>query len=168
MNCNTVSKKLSAYMDSELTPGENATLEEHLDKCPGCREQLSALTEQHNLLKKQSIFIRISPRFRAEFWAKARTYDTQEQRPFLPVFKWTPVPIGISFLLVIFSLFSLVSPAIYGASISEIAKSTLAGYTKDGLFGPANFSKFCDRCANRLCECCKDKPGAQCNCKERK
>jgi anti-sigma factor RsiW len=36
-------KKLSAYLDGELPPEENAALEEHLARCAPCREELSRL-----------------------------------------------------------------------------------------------------------------------------
>ena len=168
MNCVCVSKKLSAYIDAELTSEEKAAVSAHLEECSGCRDELSRLIDQQNLLNKQSETIKPSPGFRAAFWEKARAYEGSKQKWSFPLLRWLPVPISVSFFLVVFSLFSLVSPALYGGSISETAKNSFIGFSGGSIFGPANFSTFCDRCIDGLCECCQGKQGAQCSCKERK
>jgi len=41
MNCRKVSRRLSAYIEGSLSPGENAGLEEHLKACSVCRQKLA-------------------------------------------------------------------------------------------------------------------------------
>ncbi len=43
MNCETTSRKLSAYLDDELPPPERQAVEQHLADCPLCRRQLAGL-----------------------------------------------------------------------------------------------------------------------------
>jgi hypothetical protein len=46
--------RLSAYLDSELTPEEMAALAQHLEECAGCRERLEALRRLDTLVEKHS------------------------------------------------------------------------------------------------------------------
>ena len=39
MNCESMPMLLSAALDGELSPGEQAPLRQHLEQCPSCREQ---------------------------------------------------------------------------------------------------------------------------------
>ncbi|MCL0092788.1 zf-HC2 domain-containing protein [Dehalococcoidia bacterium] len=44
MNCKDIGQLLVAYLDGEVTPGERGAIDAHLSTCPGCREDLEALT----------------------------------------------------------------------------------------------------------------------------
>jgi len=41
--CDEIRERLSAYLDGELPPPEAALVVEHLESCPGCREELDDL-----------------------------------------------------------------------------------------------------------------------------
>jgi len=43
MNCRGVSRRLSAYIDDELSPGIRQALDDHLRSCVSCRRKLSEL-----------------------------------------------------------------------------------------------------------------------------
>ena len=43
MKCRSVQKKLSAYQDRELKPGEQQEISRHLQSCQSCREQYEKL-----------------------------------------------------------------------------------------------------------------------------
>ncbi len=43
MSCEELSEELSAYLDHELSPEERARLEDHLQTCPRCRQELESL-----------------------------------------------------------------------------------------------------------------------------
>ena len=44
MNCRGVSRRLSAYIDDELSPGIKGSVEGHLGSCPVCKRKLAELT----------------------------------------------------------------------------------------------------------------------------
>ncbi len=44
MKCSHVKRKLSAYLDGELSIAEKKEIESHLQQCSGCQEELTALS----------------------------------------------------------------------------------------------------------------------------
>jgi anti-sigma factor RsiW len=50
MLCSRVQKLLSAYCDSELTGIDTLRVRNHLDRCPGCREELGSVRQIKQLL----------------------------------------------------------------------------------------------------------------------
>jgi len=48
MNCRGVSRRLSAYIDNELSPGIKGSVDEHLTSCAICRRKLGELTAISN------------------------------------------------------------------------------------------------------------------------
>ncbi|HKS68809.1 MAG TPA: zf-HC2 domain-containing protein, partial [Ktedonobacterales bacterium] len=44
-------ERLSAYLDGELAPGDDAALERHLATCAECRDELAGLREVRALLR---------------------------------------------------------------------------------------------------------------------
>lgn len=43
MNCRGVSRRLSAYIDSDLSPGIRQSVDEHLQSCRSCKQKLAEL-----------------------------------------------------------------------------------------------------------------------------
>jgi anti-sigma factor RsiW len=43
MNCSQVQKRLSAYIDGEITEKERILISKHLGSCPSCTEELNAI-----------------------------------------------------------------------------------------------------------------------------
>lgn len=52
MTCETFIDRLSAWLDGELPPGEQADLERHLDRCHECRQEAKAFRERHKELQR--------------------------------------------------------------------------------------------------------------------
>ena len=50
MKCRAICRELSAYLDGELSARQHRTIDEHLEQCPGCREQLAALKKTVSLM----------------------------------------------------------------------------------------------------------------------
>ena len=44
MKCTHVKRRLSAYLDREVSGEDNTFISRHLDTCPGCRQELERLT----------------------------------------------------------------------------------------------------------------------------
>lgn len=155
---------LSKFMDGELGEIDRIEMTSHIEDCRECKQELSELLTQRELLSARRSIIKPSTGFHAIFWQKARALENSGQTYSFPVLRWASVPIGISFFLILFTAFSFISPALYGGNISEAAKRSFIGYSTQSVFAPVNYAKFCDKCINSLCECCKAKPGAKCAC----
>jgi len=167
MNCKTVSRMLSGYIDNEAGAKASQEIASHVETCPGCKEELSELLKERETLLKQAGRIEPSAMFRTSLLRKISSYESSRlSNAPSPVFRWLPVPVGVSFFLILFSVFSFISPAIYGGNLSAAAAGTYVKYSTGSVFAPVNFAKFCDKCANSLCECCQNKPGAKCACKK--
>ncbi len=63
MTCRQISKKLSAYLDQELTMGEVKQVEEHLDTCELCRVELAELriTRQATVAALHEMAVSVEP-----------------------------------------------------------------------------------------------------------
>lgn len=58
MNCRGVSRRLSAYIDNDLSPGIKQAMDEHLQTCIGCKRRLSeyeAVIEAAHVIKPLTI-----------------------------------------------------------------------------------------------------------------
>jgi len=44
MKCTQVKRRLSAFLDREMSSEDKALISRHLDTCPGCRQELERLT----------------------------------------------------------------------------------------------------------------------------
>jgi copper chaperone CopZ len=114
MECQRVKKKLVAFLDNELSQQSKAKIDEHLNSCPLCKEELN------NLLTVFETFcldeeIEPSPHFRDR--VKQRI-EAQEKRPFsiVEIFQFVinkPVP-KIAVLVLLVGL--LIVPAIVSKS----------------------------------------------------
>ena len=51
MNCHNIKKRLSAYLDGEITDEEEEIILEHLAGCEKCREELAAFSEVQDSLR---------------------------------------------------------------------------------------------------------------------
>jgi anti-sigma factor RsiW len=59
MNCHDVGRILDAYVDGELSPAEAASMADHIEGCPSCRQRLVALESLGRLVR--SIPYRAAP-----------------------------------------------------------------------------------------------------------
>jgi anti-sigma factor RsiW len=53
MDCLAVSKRLSAYLDGEVSHGEESQIRQHLDACPKCRDDAKALSRIYDMLLEE-------------------------------------------------------------------------------------------------------------------
>ncbi|HHD82831.1 zf-HC2 domain-containing protein [candidate division WOR-3 bacterium] len=56
MKCNEVKKNLMSYLDGKVDKELRLLIEEHLNQCSSCREQVSLLSNIADLYKKDSPF----------------------------------------------------------------------------------------------------------------
>jgi anti-sigma factor RsiW len=52
MTCKRIRKKLSAFLDGEVSPEEGGRIEQHLAICPACATEARALTATYQLLER--------------------------------------------------------------------------------------------------------------------
>jgi len=114
MKCSRI-RRLSAFLDGEVTEEEKQHILEHLKTCPDCQKELEAL---HQVSDSLDSFEEIEPSPYFMIHLKQRIAE-REARSFIrfPFVEWTrrvAVPVGTT-ALVIFSLFlgSYLGKAIY-------------------------------------------------------
>ncbi|OGS34465.1 MAG: hypothetical protein A2293_05620 [Elusimicrobia bacterium RIFOXYB2_FULL_49_7] len=165
MNCAAVARKLSSYIDNELSAGERQAVSEHITHCGRCAADIKQLEAQEVFLRQ---FRQVEPssNFRARFWERVRNEQAAQtgrdawwgnlaQR-------WIPVPIVCSLLIVVFSAFTALSPLLYAlpqdsrGRALQLTKNTFAGFGEKNVFSPLNFVDFCDNCHTMLCESCQN------------
>jgi hypothetical protein len=100
MNCDLPIELLSAYLDGELDEQKKTAVEEHLDRCPKCRELLIALRGIDAQIK-EGIFEEPSPDF---FLAlNRRVVDRVRVTPRRSLFRFAPVfaPVAAAILILV-------------------------------------------------------------------
>jgi anti-sigma factor RsiW len=174
MECRVLRRKLSAYIDQELSVEERRLVERHLGECAGCAQELQVLKEQAAYLQKAEQPA-VPADFKVRFWQKVRTLEEKgaaSKSIWDGVFKrFVPVPVAAAFAVVVFSVFTLFSPVVYGVAagdvrrdMSALAEKAFAGYAGKQVFGPAAFAEFCDGCRDMLCKCSGSCGSDNCNC----
>lgn len=168
MDCKKIKQKLSAYLDNELNPQEKPDLSEHLKTCQACREELAILTKQDIFLKKPER-IEPLPYFRTRL--QTRLSESNKKEYTNPVFKWIPIPLTCSVLIILFFVFSALTPAIYGiadveikSKISMLFRKNISCVNTKNVIAPLNFIAFYNEYCQILCECCQQKDGSVCIC----
>ncbi len=78
VTCNEVRGQLSAWLDGELAGPAHAVLQEHLERCPACREEMRQLTTVETALGSlaapvpadlaERVLARLEPRRRRYGW----------------------------------------------------------------------------------------------------
>ena len=72
MQCQEIQKKLSAYLDGELTSGLSQQIVDHMDFCDDCRARLKEMQDMDSLLKTMPR-IEMSPGFAEKMAVRVRT-----------------------------------------------------------------------------------------------
>lgn len=80
MNCGSVKKYLSSWVDGELKTSENRGFEEHLASCASCQREEESLKAFSGLLRMSAERIEPSFDFESRFWKKA---FEREKEPWL-------------------------------------------------------------------------------------
>ena len=101
MKCSKIQKKLSAYQDGELKPGEREEVRSHLLSCQSCREQFAEL-ERVWKIAGQLEEIHPDPWFYRQVVRKIKEHREQGFLPTLQhVFRLSRAPVAVSFVLII-------------------------------------------------------------------
>lgn len=168
MRCAEVAQLLSAYEDSELQPEKKALVEAHLAQCASCAAAHEELCSADAVLRRLPV-----PAVPGGLAAQIRA-AVLHGRPAPGVLRdrfierLIPLPLLAAACLLVFTGYAFIAPAVYGgqnARATEKAVHALAGLRGSGLFGPANFARFCDCCHEMVCVSCA--AGKPCACRER-
>lgn len=114
MECRSCIESLTAYLDGELSPGEQESVEKHLALCGPCRQEHESLAYTHRLLDRLPE-LPLDP----SLWNRISSALTPAPAPFLAGFldlrsqlfrRWVPLTAmaGAAFLLLL--VFSLPTP----------------------------------------------------------
>jgi hypothetical protein len=163
-----MSVKLSAYMDGELAPKDQAAVEQHLAACPECAARLRGLSAVDAGLKRSPDVIP-SPFFTARVSAAARSLNVYHGpfRRFLRV----PVPamaLMVAFILINLFTFAFNINAMENGPRRELARKLVVQLTKpSSIINPVALSRLCGECNKYMCLCMHE-AGKQniCPCKD--
>jgi len=112
MNCEEIQNLLSEYIDGELAEGERLRLDDHLENCPDCREELAHLREYLNDIGSLR---KIKPP--ADFLKQVHS-RLESQSPFKTALKKIAFPIRIKIPLELAGLAAAAVLIIYILNIS--------------------------------------------------
>ncbi|OYD14413.1 hypothetical protein CH333_08015 [candidate division WOR-3 bacterium JGI_Cruoil_03_44_89] len=105
MKCSRIRRRLSAFLDGEVSEEEKRQILEHLKSCPDCQGELETL---HQLSDSLDYFEEIEPSPYFMIRLKQRIAEREARSPIrFPFLQWTrrvAVPVGAT-ALVIFSIF---------------------------------------------------------------
>jgi len=174
MNCNTITRKLSAYLDNELPEHELRLIKEHCAECETCAAELRLLSSNESLLREVKP-IAISSDFGARFRQKARAEGAGNKRVNLAQLffeRLIPVPLALAVLLTLFSAFATLATVLYAApgaaqqgSVTTLVRKSFLGCSGTRMLAPLNFSEFCVNCHCVLCACCSKNGSGACQMK---
>lgn len=70
MQCQSVKKKISLWLDGELKREDKLHVEEHLKGCLLCQKEMDSLRTFQGLIRTASPTVALSPGFDGAFWSK--------------------------------------------------------------------------------------------------
>jgi anti-sigma factor RsiW len=93
MECENCLDDMTAYMDRELSARRTQEIKSHLEACPGCRDEYSALVESATLIDSHAGVAQLRP----EVWQNVRARISAMEAPvpgrgflgFLELHRWT-------------------------------------------------------------------------------
>jgi len=153
-SCAQVNRKLSAYLDGELSPVEQAGVREHLGNCAGCAEELRRFSAADADIKRLSP-VMPSPFFAARVSAAARAMGQSgaSLRRFLSL----PVPamaLMVSFILINLFTFAFNINAMENGPRRELARKIAAQLAKPAsMLNPVALARLCGECNKYMCLC---------------
>ena len=102
MNCSQIKRKLSAFLDGEVSEEQKSLISEHLKSCAYCLKDLEELSRVSDFLDVMEE-VGVSPYFMVHL--KRRIAEEKSKRfvrlPFLEWVKRVAVPVGVAALFVI-------------------------------------------------------------------
>lgn len=162
MKCNQVQKKMSAYLDNELTDKESRSIAEHLNQCPDCQKEYNLLDSQEKYLATLTQ-VEPSTNFRTKFWSRAKLNE-QTEKLNIPkrIVSWDWFPIPVMSLLVTIIIFASVtfSVNVY-AKGKEVKQQIVSCAIKNFVvnyhpLSPVTILNFCEDCCQTLCDCAQE------------
>ena len=120
MKCSQVKKKLTAYLDGEVSENEQEIISEHMKSCAACRQELEALRTVSRSLDEVAD-VEVTPYFRAHLKTRLRDEKANGGKPFsfLEWIRRATIPVAAAALL----LFSIVA----GGQLGRIIYQQTAG-----------------------------------------
>ncbi|MBU2574569.1 MAG: zf-HC2 domain-containing protein [Elusimicrobia bacterium] len=152
--CGKINRKLSAYIDGELAPKDQAAVKEHLSACPACAEELRRFLDL-NAGIKQLPGVTPTPFFAAKVSAAARALNEYHVpfRRFLRV----PIPVMavmVSFILINLFTFAFNINAVENGPRRELARKIAAQLVKPAsIINPVALARLCGECSRYMCLC---------------
>lgn len=152
--CSGIVKKLSAYMDGELGPGDRSVVERHLAACADCAAQLRRFLAVDTGIK-QLPGTAPSPFFATKVAAAARYIETSQAS--LRRFLRLPVPamaLLVSFIVLNLFTFAFNINAMENGPRRELTRKVVAQLTKPAsLINPLAVARLCGECSKYMCLC---------------
>jgi len=166
--CDNIARKLSAYMDGELSAKDRAEVKAHLDGCPACAGDLRRLTAL-NAAMAQLPGAAPSPFFAAKVSAAARALNKKRA----PLLRFLRFPVPAMAVLTAFILFNIFTftfniNAMENGPRRELARKMVAQLVKPAsLINPVALARLCGECNKYMCLCMHE-AGKQsiCPCKD--
>lgn len=162
--CSEITRKLSAYMDGELSPEDQTAVKEHLSACAGCAAELRRFSAVDNVIK-QLPAITPAPFFAAKVSAAARTRD-EYHGPFRRLLR-LPIPamvIMVTFILLNIFTFTFNINAMENGPRRELARKVVAQLAKPAsIINPVALARLCGECSRYMCLCMHE-AGKKSNC----
>jgi len=158
-------KKLGTFFDEECKENDRIEMEVHIKECIICSKELEIIRHQYMVLKKYSD-IEPSPYFASKLQEKLN----MPIKTGFNIGRFIPVPIALSILIFIFSLYMITTPLLFAMGIDTLkgnaknmAKDLIACCMAGNAFAPAAFAELCDKCNMNICICCSEH--CKINCK---
>ena len=153
-DCSSIHRKLSAYIDGELAPGDQAAVKTHLANCPVCAAELLRISAVDSGIK-QLPEVTPSPFFAAKVAAAARSLH---DRP-APLLRFLRFPVPAMAVLTAFILFNIFTfafniNAMENGPRRELARKVVAQLADPpSMINPVALARLCGECSKYMCLC---------------
>src|SRR3989339_1756849 len=147
MNCDKVFGKLSAYMDNEVAVNEKQAIEQHVQGCAACAEELKILLKSQRYLKRLET-VKPSDQLRDKLFQRISA-DNGKTGLAMGIGEilaglWIPVPVIAAAVVIVFLGFTVLSPILYAKSdgmnsASELSKGAFSAMSGKNIISPLNY-----------------------------
>jgi|GEM_PF-3187889 len=167
-DCRRVSRKLSAFLDGELSDEDRASIGTHIAACGACAAELERMSAADAGVR-QLASIEPSPFFAARVAAAARGAD-RERAPLLRFLR-LPVPamaVMVTFILVNLFTFTFNINAMESGPRRELTRKVMTQLARPAsLINPVALARLCGECSKYMCLCMHEAgKKSMCPCKD--
>lgn len=134
MNCREINELLNSYLDNELAPNEIEEIQEHLEKCPACCQELERLSRFKIKFRQTLVSSTLTSERNKSTWNRilARIQDGETGRTtpgyfkerIFSVFSSNTVKLATAFIIVM-SVVATIIMSLPGETVVVIAESAL-------------------------------------------